>query len=198
MTDALLAPKRGKEGACTSHNNGRVLREVPVIRLDLGACKGSLVGQSENMIRSMLKVVTAIGSDNTLWIATCNQDVNLDSALLRRFPMKWYFDLPDAAEREAIWFIWMKKFKIADQPTPRDSGWAGANIQKACEMAWRLDITLAKAAEYIVPVGQSAKEEIEKLRQRADGKYLSASSPGVYRAPSRLTGTKTQRRVEAN
>gem|GEM_PF-2391871 len=37
MTDALLAPKRGKEGACTSHNNGRVLREVLVIRLTLGS-----------------------------------------------------------------------------------------------------------------------------------------------------------------
>ena len=37
MTDALLAPKRGKEGACTSHNNGLVLREVPVIRLTLGS-----------------------------------------------------------------------------------------------------------------------------------------------------------------
>lgn len=37
MTDALLAPKRGKEGACISHNNGQVFREVPVIRLTLGS-----------------------------------------------------------------------------------------------------------------------------------------------------------------
>jgi hypothetical protein len=37
MTDALLAPKRGKEGACTGHDNEPVAREVPVIRLTLGS-----------------------------------------------------------------------------------------------------------------------------------------------------------------
>jgi len=43
-----------------------------------------------------------------------------------------------------------------------------------------LGITLMQAARYIVPVSRSAAEQIKALRQMASGKFISASTPGVY------------------
>jgi len=37
-----------------------------------------------------------------------------------------------------------------------------------------------QAARYIVPVSRSAAEQIKALRQMASGKFISASTPGVY------------------
>jgi hypothetical protein len=43
-----------------------------------------------------------------------------------------------------------------------------------------LGITLTQASRYIVPVSRSAAEQIKALRQMASGKFISASTPGVY------------------
>jgi hypothetical protein len=154
---------------------------IPTIRLDLGGMKGSLVGQSEQQLRTALKVITSVSNDKSLWIATSNSVATLDTALLRRFPDVFYFDLPDRAEKDAIWQIWIGHYGLDQgQELPEDTGWVGANIQKACEKAWRLNATILEASTYIIPVGKSAAHEVEKLRAQADGKYLSASYAGVY------------------
>lgn len=154
---------------------------IPTVRLDLGGMKGSLVGQSEQQLRQALKVITAVSSDKSLWIATSNSVANLDTALLRRFPDVFYFDLPDEEERAAIWSIWKERYELTgDDSQVDDAGWVGANIQKACEKAWMLDCPIEEAARYIVPVGKTAASEISTLRQQAEGKFLSASVPGVY------------------
>jgi len=41
-------------------------------------------------------------------------------------------------------------------------------------------MTLVQAAKYIVPVSRSAAEQVKALRQMASGKFISASTPGVY------------------
>ena len=56
---------------------------VPTIQLDLGAAKGSLVGQSEHQLRDALKVVTAVSNGKSLWIATCNSIADLPPELRR-------------------------------------------------------------------------------------------------------------------
>ena len=37
-----------------------------------------------------------------------------------------------------------------------------------------------QAARYIVPVSRSAPRQIKALHQMASGKFISASTPGVY------------------
>jgi hypothetical protein len=44
----------------------------------------------------------------------------------------------------------------------------------------RLGMTFVQAAKYIVPVSRSAAEQVKALRQMASGKFISASTPGVY------------------
>jgi hypothetical protein len=160
---------------------------VPTIQLDLGAAKGSLVGQSEQQVREALKVVTAVSNGRSLWIATCNAIANLPPELRRRFTLgTFFFDLPTADERTAIWNIYAAKFPtVPALPRPRDEGWTGAEIRQCYDIAWRIGCTLCEAAEFVVPVSRSAAEAIDKLRTQADGKFLSASYPGVYkRAPT--------------
>jgi hypothetical protein len=42
-------------------------------------------------------------------------------------------------------------------------------------------MTLGQASKYIVPVSRSAPEQVKALRQMASGKFINASTPGVYR-----------------
>jgi hypothetical protein len=157
---------------------------VPTIQLDLGAAKGSLVGQSEQQIRTALKVISAVSDNRSLWIATCNSIADLPPELRRRFTLgTYFFDLPTAEEREAIWSIYLEQYEIDASRTVdsfHDDGWTGAEIRQCCEIAWRLDCSLADAASYVVPVSRSAADKIRKLRENASGKFLSASHPGVF------------------
>lgn len=189
---------------------------VPTIQLDLGAAKGSLVGQSEQQLRHALKVVTAVSSGKSLWIATCNSISDLPPELRRRFTLgTFFFELPTAAERAAIWDLWLSKFGLeAGGPGDRgrgagdggqgnsselgfsDAGWTGAEIKQCCEIAWRLGCPLSEAASFVVPVSRSASEQLAKLRQFATGRFLSASYRGVYRGPEEERGEGSGARGE--
>lgn len=162
---------------------------VPTIQLDLGAAKGSLVGQSEQQLRAALKVITAVSNGRALWIATCNSIAELPPELRRRFTLgTFFFDLPNEEERSRIWEIYRGKYyhmgyqEIATCQKPSDEGWTGAEIRQCCDIAWRLRWPLENAARFIVPVSRSASDAIQRLRQQADGRFLSASDPGVFKA----------------
>lgn len=159
---------------------------IPTIALDLGGMKASLVGESEMRLRTAMKVIDAVGGGRTLCIATCNKITSLPPELKRRFTYgTFFFDLPDAEERELIWQIYLAKFRLdaAEVGVWRDvksEGWTGAEIRQCCLLSYRLRLTLQEAAAFIVPVAKSASEEIETLRRQASGKFLSAARPGVY------------------
>lgn len=158
---------------------------VPTIAWDSNAMKASLVGQSEGNVRSALKVVSAVSGDRCLWIATCNSVSGIPTALRRRFGYGMYFvDLPDSQERSAIWRYYLSRHGFSPKKTelPADDGWTGAEIRTCCELASDLNCTLSETAAYIVPVALAMPDEIEDLRKEADGKYMSASRPSVYRA----------------
>lgn len=159
---------------------------VPTIQLDLGAAKGSLVGQSEQQLRQALKVITAVSNGCSLWIATCNAITSLPPELRRRFTLgTYFFGLPTPQERILIWKIWCKHFgllakKGALPELPSDIKWTGAEIKQCCEIAWRLGCPVTEAAAFVVPVAISAPDKIAALEDQANNRYLSASYPGVY------------------
>jgi hypothetical protein len=154
---------------------------VPTIRLDLGAMKGSLVGQSEQQVRAAVKIIKSVAGSSAHWVATCNRLDTLPPELRRRFTDGiWFFDLPDETERAAIWKTLLAKYSIQDTEMPNDDGWTGADIRNVCSIAHRLRCSLKEAATYITPVSKSDPSSIERLRKLADGSFLSASYPGVY------------------
>lgn len=159
---------------------------VPTIQMDLGAMKGSLVGQSEERIRAGLKVANAVGQGEVLVIATCNSIGNLPPELRRRFKRgTFFFDLPNADERTAAWLLHARRNDIDLNATTVklinfDEGWTGAEIETCCEIASELGLSLEEASRYVVPVAKSMGEQITALREQANGRYISASVSGVY------------------
>ncbi len=180
---------------------------VPTIEMDLGAAKGSLVGQSEAQVRAMLKVVTAVSGGAPLFIATSNDIAKLPPELKRRFTMgTFYFDLPTVEERAAIWDVYTGKYGVEvgldDLPASvageggfdshfDDDGWTGAEIKACARNAADLGISLDQAAGYIVPVAKSDADRIERLRVEANGRYISASVGGPYERQSGAAAPKT-------
>jgi len=175
---------------------------IPTIQLDLGGVKGGLVGQSEQQLRSALKVVTAVSDGRPLFLATCNSVATLPPELRRRFSLgTFFFDLPDPDERAAIWKIYLRKFGMEPVlgatreifgPVPPDKLWTGAEIRNCCDIADRRGISLAEAAAFVVPVAVANREAIEALRRQASDRYISASRPGLYRHdnPAATTGPR--------
>ena len=171
---------------------------IPTIAFDLGAMQSSLVGGSGERLRSALKVVDAVSQGRALFIATCNSIASLPPELRRRFTLgTFFFDLPSADEREAIWRIYEKKYDVSGE-RPEDEGWTGAEIKECCRKAGRLRLPLVRAAQYTVPISKSAAEQIKSLRQQASGKFISASSTGVYRYEETATApAATTRRIRS-
>jgi len=154
---------------------------LPTIAWDSGAMKGGIVGQTEQAVRSALRVVDAVSDGSALWVATCNRMAGLPPELRRRFSLgTWFFDLPTSAERHAIWQTYLDQYGIDMTDELNDEGWTGAEIRACCRIAYELALTLPLAAQYIVPVAKAAAKEIEALRQSAAGRYLSATLPGTY------------------
>jgi hypothetical protein len=169
----------------------------PVIRLDLDATKGGLVGQSESNLRRATKVIDACSggvSGSVLWIATANSLDNLSGPMKNRFVDTFFFDLPNRKERLAIWKVWLKKLQLRYEPYEDDDGWNGRNIWQCCDKAWRMRRKIAEVARWITPVGTTDREVINKLRVKADGRYLSVCKDGLYKTDEGRT-KKVGRRV---
>lgn len=174
---ALGPPGSGK--SMSSIALGSALN-VPTITLDIGALKGSRVGQTEANTRTALKALESLAG-NTFWVATCNSEVSLPPELRRRFKQGvWFFDLPTAEERDTIWKLYADEYGRTYGSPPNDTGWTGAEIKACCESAWRLNVSLVEAAQWIVPVSISAAQQIDSLRRNAAGRYIGASNPGPY------------------
>ncbi len=130
-------------------------------------------------------------------VHNCNSIGSLSPELRRRFKSAtFFFDLPQAAERKAIWSIYLKKYSLPRPAAiPNDEGWTGAEIETCCDLAYRLRLSLLDASNYIVPVAKSDAVRIQALREQASGKFTSAANPGVYQKPE--AAQTLMRRIEA-
>ena len=176
-------------------DRGAATAGVPTVAFDLSAMQSSLVGGSGERLRAALQVVDAISQGRSLWIATCNSITSLPPELRRRFTLgTFFFDLPAAEEREAIWNIYEQRWQLTGE-RPDDDGWTGAEIKECCRKAWRLKLSLRESAGYIVPVSRSAADQIEALRRQASGRFLSASVSGPFSTTEESTQIGAGRRV---
>ena len=93
----------------------------------------------------------------------------------------FFLDLPGSREKELIWRLYLEKFALdASQRRPSDRDFTGAEIRACCRLASLLDVPLVEAASNIVPVAVTAGESVERLRNWAAGRCLSADRPGIY------------------
>jgi hypothetical protein len=176
--------------------------KCPVISIDTGAMKDSLVGGSELRIRQAMDVFKAVSQGKGLFIATCNRISSLPPELRRRFTLGTFFvDLPSPEERTKIWPLWVDRFDVPRaqlKALPDADNWTGAEIRACCDVAFRTGLTLREAAGYVTPICKSAPEAIEALRKLASNRFLNASKPGlyVYNDNTQETPIKTGRKIE--
>ncbi len=177
-------PGTGKSAAAKAAGNEA---GIPTIKLDLGGTKNELVGGSESRLRTALKTIKSVSNGRALWIATSNGLDEIKPELLARFKLGIiFFDLPDAEERATIWKVHRAKYGISpENEVPESDKWVGREIEACCEIAYRTNKPLATAATRVIPSAISNPASIERLQQRADGKWLAAARPGVYRMPSK-------------
>jgi hypothetical protein len=126
-------------------------------------------------------------------VATANDITKLPPEFSRaeRFDGVFFVDLPDAKQRQAIWKIYLDLYRLdASQQLPSDDQWTGAEIKSCCRLAALLDLPLTAAAQNIVPVARTSAESVEKLRQWAAGRCLSADRPGIYQPTAGISGSR--------
>jgi hypothetical protein len=186
--------------------------EAKPIRFDVNSTKGSLVGQSEANIRQAMKVIKTIGGSRVFFVASVNRLESLPPELQRRFRCGvWFFDVPDAKERKAIWDINLKRFghhKMLKSPgleslwrsgpteSTDEDDLTGADIRNICEMAYQLGVTLPEARKFVVPLKTQSPDAIVAARAMASHRFISASLGGVYHSTSsHQANSKPSRRV---
>jgi SpoVK/Ycf46/Vps4 family AAA+-type ATPase len=141
-------------------------------------------GVSARLFGSFLSWLNDHESD-VFVVATANDITKLPPEFSRaeRFDGIFFVDLPDAKQRQAIWQIYLNQYGLeASQKLPNDDQWTGAEIKSCCRLAALLDVPLTAAAQNIVPIARTSSEAVEKLRQWASGRCLSADKAGIYEA----------------
>jgi SpoVK/Ycf46/Vps4 family AAA+-type ATPase len=217
----LSPPGCGKSQFCRALG-----KEVgrPLLTLDVGSLLGSLVGQTEERTRHVLRIVDAMApcilmidevekafagagasgqtdsgvsarmfgaflswlndhETDVFVVATSNDIARLPPEFGRseRFDGMFFLDLPGPQEKDAIWDIYLRQFELdPNQRRPQEEQWTGAEVRACCRLAALMDMPLVQAAQNIVPVAVTAAESVERLRNWASGRCLSAAAPGVY------------------
>lgn len=150
-------------------------------------------GVSARLFSSLLTWLNDHTSD-VYFIATSNDISKLPPEFSRseRFDGIFFLDLPAAAEKAAIWQVYIQQFELDDdQRRPDDDKWTGAEIRSCCRLAALLDIPLLEAARNIVPVAVTAAESVDRLRHWSQGRCLSAHEAGLYACePARKAGRR--------
>lgn len=174
-------PGTGK--SATAKGAGRALK-IPTIMMDIGAMMAGIVGSTESNVRRALNIIKRI-APKQLWIATCNDLTNIPSALRRRFNYGiWFFDIPDKQDNSKIWNLYKAKYGVDGELPQGSDSWTGAEIKTCCSLAKELNLSICDVSSYIVPVVNSMGRDLTELREKANGRFNSASYRDVYRFPS--------------
>jgi hypothetical protein len=154
-------------------------------------------GVSTRLFGNLLTWLSDHESD-VFFVGTSNDISKLPPEFTRaeRFDAVFFLDLPNVAEKEAIWSLYRSHFGIPEsQARPDDSSWTGAEIRACCRLASLLEVPLTQAARNIVPVAVTAAESVERLRAWGSGRCLCATNPGIYSRDG-TAAPKSGRRVQ--
>lgn len=147
---------------------------------------GAGSGMDSGVIDHLLSMYLSWRQDtkaDVFTIMTSNDISKLPAPFIRagRTNAIFFFDLPDRQEKDSIWPMFLQEYKLEDEILPDDTNWTGAEIRNCCELAEQHGLSLQEAAEMVVPIATTSKNQIDELRAWADGRVLSASVPGIYR-----------------
>jgi hypothetical protein len=159
-------------------------------------------GQTDSGVSARLfgTLLTWLNDHETdvFFVGTLNDVSKLPPEFSRaeRFDGVFFVDLPGQREKQTIWQMYVDKFGLnSKHQRPVDTDWTGAEIRACCRLSALLDMPLLEAGKNIVPVAVTAAESVERLRNWASGRCLSADKPGIYR---REDSSEARRRISRN
>jgi len=160
-----------------------------------GTSGGGDSGTSKRQFGSLLSWLSD-PNKKAFVIATSNDIASMPKEFVRpgRFNGVFFLDYPDRAQKDAIWEKKCMHYGLTDSDRPNDSQWTGAEIELCCEMANQIGATIADSANYVIPVSTIATEQIENLRQWANGRCLDANIVGgtYQRNPTQSTQVRVK------
>jgi ATPase family protein associated with various cellular activities (AAA) len=154
-------------------------------------------GVSARLFGTLLTYLNDHESD-VMFCASCNDISKLPPEFSRaeRFDGVFFIDLPGQREKQTIWQMYLEKFGLnSKEQRPVDTDWTGAEIRACCRLSALLELPLLEAGKNIVPVAVTSAESVERLRNWASGRCLSADKPGIYRRDAQA---ESRRRVSRN
>lgn len=164
--------------------------KVPLLRGSMSTVKGSLVGESEQNMRKLLRTIDSVTQERTLMIATCNSLDTLTPEILSRFKLGvFFYDYPTPEETSALWTLYQRKYELTSDTPPAVERWTGREIESCCHRAWLFNCSLADAARSVVPVSRANGSKMEALRKSAEDRFLSAAVIGTYNTRQGMTST---------
>lgn len=171
----------GKTEALKAMANAATGGKTLALMINMAGMKSSLVGSSMANVIQFFMLIKAISGGRALFAFTCNK-FNFDAAFQRRCYLgKYFFDLPeqDVVDKK-IWPHYLRKYELPKQELPKSIGWTGAEVRACSIMGYRLNEPLLESAKRIIPIAESAADEIDQLRREADGNFVSAYKEGKY------------------
>lgn len=164
-------------------------------------------GDEHSVDKAILQTTLVWLNDHTsdvFVVLTANDVSKMHMALLRpgRVDAIWYVGLPGKVQKQRIWEISMATYGVEDQDLPDDAGWAGAEISACCRIADALDVSLQDAAKYIIPTSVRVRDQIDALKDWANGRCLDAETGEVYKKdketpPEATGGLRVKRKIRA-
>ena len=138
-------------------------------------------------MQAVFDTVDGVSGGYPLVMASCNSAESISTALLRRFPGRYFFGLPNRESKDQMWAD--KKTRYNLDPTlsiPDDDEWTGAEIDVCCDRAARRKMDLITASQIVIPVAKARPGEMIQMCREAHHKYLDASTglPYIYVDPS--------------
>jgi hypothetical protein len=130
---------------------------------------------------------------------------------LARFDAVFFIDVPTRAQKDQIWRLEAVRKQLVASPDewdayvekhglPNDANWVGRDIGRCCREAKLLEVPLREVQ--IGDMSSQAAELIKRMRELADGRFMSVDYHGFYRSKehesmveSALSGTGRRDRV---
>ena len=121
--------------------------------------------------------------DGIYVIATCNDVSGLPPEYIRA--ERWdtapfMIDLPTVEEREVILDHYKDYYKVDGKISAADmEGWSGAEIKSMCRLASIENNSIDMTSQFVIPVAETMKDDIDRLRKWSVGKTINASEVNV-------------------
>lgn len=137
----------------------------------------------------LLKFLSDSRPQGCFVIATCNDISKLPPEWVRseRFDVIFFADLPSEEEKNAIYTHYLNQYRVSAGGFEVNSmnDWTGAEIKTACRLAKVMGVEVKEAADFVVPIARTMKDDIEFLRKWSKGRSIPASKVSKKRISAR-------------